>query len=475
MVEKHDEALLNEPIVTENGDGTGLTREEDAQPNAADNQADQVVSETEDAQDQAGQVDQGEAVDAESGDVDVEARDVDQPASEVDEQYEETMVTLSPGQVVTGKVVQVGADEVMVDVGYKSEGRIPLNEIGLKPGETPGDVLEVGQEIEVQVLRVDDNEGTVTLSKRRVDHRQAWERLERAKESGERIEARISERVKGGLLADVGVRGFIPASHVSRNYVENLDEYVGQTLTLKVMEIDKQKNNVVLSHKEVLEEEYEKAKAQAFETLKEGDVVEGVVKRITDFGAFVDIGGGVEGLLHVSEMAWSRVKHPSDVVSEGQKCQVKVLKVDVEQERISLSLKGTMPDPWDTITERYHVGETVSGEVTRVVDFGAFVKLEDGVEGLIHVSQLADHHVEQPSDVVSPGQQVEVRIVSVDPTKRRIGLSMRSPAERSGGSRSRGRADTREETLTTSGDAPSVTLGEMFEDLGSFFDNNSDN
>jgi len=394
-----------------------------------------------------------------------EAADVGAPRSPSKmAEYDETFVTLEPGQVVRGKVVQVGGDEVMVDVGYKFEGRIPLYELGLRSGQTPQDVVSVGDEIDVYVLKVEDAEGNVVLSKRRADSRVAWERLERAKETGEVIYAPVTERVKGGLLVDVGVRGFIPASHVSRNYVENLDEYVGKTLGLKVIELDRQRNNVVLSHKEVLEEEYQKAKAQAFASLKEGTVTSGVVRRITDFGAFVDVGGGVEGLLHVSEMAWSRVRHPSDVVKEGQEIKVKVLKVDPENERISLSLKETLPDPWLSADTKYPVGSTVHGTVTRVVDFGAFVKLEDGIEGLIHISQLADHHVANPSEVVNPGDEVDVRVVSVDVDKRRIGLSMRSPQPE----RPRRRAP-RPEPRTTSGEAPTVTLGDVFEDLGNLF------
>lgn len=385
-------------------------------------------------------------------------------------EYDETFVTLEPGQIVHGKVVQVGDDEVMVDVGYKFEGRIPLYELGLRSGQTPQDVVSVGDEIEVYVLKIEDAEGNVLLSKRRADSRVAWERLEQAKESGEVIYAPVTERVKGGLLVDVGVRGFIPASHVARNYVENLDEYVGKTLGLKVIELDRQRNNVVLSHKEVLEEEYERAKAEAFANLKEGSIVNGIVRRITDFGAFVDVGGGVEGLLHVSEMAWSRVRHPSDVVKEGQEIKVMVLKVDAENERISLSLKETLPDPWLSAGSKYPVGSTVQGTVTRVVDFGAFVKLEDGIEGLVHVSQLADHHVANPSEVVSPGDEVTVRVVSVDVDKRRIGLSMRSPQPERPRQK---RAASRPEPRTTSGEAPTVTLGDVFEDLGNLFKDES--
>lgn len=485
MVEKQNDHELIEEAVAEDErhvekaetDSETSVEEETSQQNS-----DAVGGDTEKEVDRHDEevTDTGDTTDAPVSDDAVPAQEVsDEPVESAQQsgeqvEYDDTFVTLTPGEVVSGKVVQVSADEVMVDVGYKSEGRIPLNEIGLKHGESPEDILQVGDEIDVHVLKVEDAEGNVLLSKRRADHRVAWERLERAEKEGEAIEAEVTERVKGGLLADVGVRGFIPASHVSLNYVENLDEYVGKTLRLKVIEIDKQKNNVVLSHKEVLEEEYNEAKVETFETLEVGGVVEGVVKRITDFGAFVDIGSGVEGLLHVSEMAWSRVAHPSDVVSEGQTFDVKVLKIDPEKERISLSLKATLPDPWDTVDQRYQVGSIVAGTVTRVVDFGAFVKLEDGVEGLVHVSQLADYHVENPNEVVKSGDEVDVRVVSVDQEKRRIGLSMRDPEAPRTSERSRPRAPQKEEPRTSSGDAPAVTLGDMFGDLSSFFDNNSD-
>lgn len=343
---------------------------------------------------------------------------------EVMQEYSD-MPTPVPNTVVTGKVVQIGTDEVLVDIGYKSEGRIPLNEMGLKPNQEPKDAFTLEQEVDVWVLKVDDAEGNVVLSKRRADAQKAWAQLEQLHAEGKPITAEVTQVVKGGLLVDLGVRGFIPASHISRNYVDDLEKYVGQTLEFKIIELDRQKNNVVLSRKELLEEEYQKAKEEIFNTLEENAIVDGVVRRITDFGAFVDIGGGVEGLLHVSEMAHSRVKHPSDVVSEGDKIKVMVLGIDKELERISLGLKQTLPDPWDTIEERYQVGDKVKGVVTRTVDFGAFVKLEDGVEGLIHISQLSHRHVAKTEDVVSAGDEVEAKIISLDPEAKRIGLSIR--------------------------------------------------
>lgn len=381
------------------------------------------------------------------------------------QEYDQTFIELEPGTIIRGKVVQISNDEVMVDVGYKSEGRIPLHELGLRPGETPDSVLSVGDEIDVYILKVEDAEGNVLLSKRRADARAAWEKLTALKESGGVIEAVVTERVKGGLLVDVGVRGFVPASHVDRNYVEDLESYVGQTIRMKVIELDRQRNNVVLSRKEVIEEEYQRAKEEAFSTLREGDIVKGVVRRLTDFGAFVDIGGGVEGLLHVSEMGWSRVEHPRDVLSEGDEINVMVLAVDKEKERISLSLKETLPDPWDTVDERFHVGDIVEATVTRVVDFGAFVKLEDGVEGLVHISQLANRHVNTPSEVVQPGDEVKVKIVSLDKAARRIGLSIKDAQPKP----QRQEKAPREQTFSDPNRDDSITLGDVFEDLQSYF------
>lgn len=338
-------------------------------------------------------------------------------------EYDVKMPT--PGAVIKGKVVQISNDEVLVDIDYKSEGRIPLNELSFIANANPEDLVSVGEEITVKVLKVDDSEGNVLLSKKRADADQSWEKLESLFESGGTLTAKVVQVVKGGLLVNVGVRGFIPASHVSRGFEDDLQKYIGQELELKIIELDRSKNNVVFSHKEVLEEQHAAAKAQAFATLQEGQKVKGIVRRLTDFGAFVDIGDGVEGLLHVSEMAYSRVNHPSDVVTEGDEITVMILGVNQERERISLGLKQTIADPWTTVTERYEVGQKVTGEVTRVVDFGAFVKLEDGIEGLVHISELSHKHVAKAEEVVQPGQEVETKIISVDAQARRIGLSIK--------------------------------------------------
>lgn len=403
------------------------------------------------------------ATEADAADADVEET-VPSMAEAMAEQYDEATRTLARGELVEGRVVDIVDNEVHVHVGYKSEGRIPLNELGLQGDETPEDVVKIDDTILVQVLQVNDEEGTVVLSKRRADERHAWTDLTAKHEAGEIIEAEVTGRVKGGLLVDVGVRGFVPASHVDVGFVDNLDEFVGQTLRFRIIELDRQRRNVVLSRKELLEEELQAAKEEAFSSLEEGQIVVGIVRRLTDFGAFVDIGGGVEGLLHVSEMAWSRVRHPQDVLSEGDQIDVKVLGVDRERERISLSLKAALPDPWTTIEDRYSTGQVITGEVTRTVEFGAFVKLEDGVEGLVHISQLADHHVEDPADVVKPGDEVKVKIVNLDAGARRIGLSMKAANPRPERPRPERRPRAQQSAAPTSYTDPgpeNVTIGDL--------------
>ncbi len=327
------------------------------------------------------------------------------------------------GEVLTVKVVSIDNDGVYVDVGQKQEGFIPLRELSYRHIDEPLTVVAIGQDVQAVVEKVEDER--VILSKKKADASKAWATLTKAKEENATIVSPVVEKVKGGLLVDVGVRGFVPASHISRQFVEDLDQFIGQEMSFKVLELETERNNVVLSHRLVEEEELEKAKKTVFENLEPGKIVDGVVRRITDFGAFVDIGSGVEGLLHVSEMAWSRVDHPSDVVKEGEEIKVKVLGVDKEKERISLGIKQTKSDPWTEIETKYHVGDIVEGTVTRVVDFGCFVKLEDGIEGLVHISQLAHHRVANASEVVKPEDVVKVKVINVDAEARRIGLSIR--------------------------------------------------
>jgi 4-hydroxy-3-methylbut-2-enyl diphosphate reductase len=332
--------------------------------------------------------------------------------------------SLRPGQVAQGVVVQINNDEVLVDVGAKSEGVIPLKELSLFEIASPHEVVRVGDEIEVVVVKVEENEGRFLLSKSRADIRRAWVELQEHMENGEPVEGVVREVVKGGLLVDVGLRAFLPASLVERNYVEDLHAYLGQTVRAKVIELNRAKRKAILSRKAVLEEETVRRRKEVFENLKEGQVVRGVVKRLTSFGAFVDV-GGVDGLLHISEMAWYRINHPSDVLKPGDEIEVMVLRVDPENEKISLGLKQVLPNPWDSVEEKYPVGSIVKARVVRLAPFGAFVQLEPGVEGLVHISHLADYHVGTPDEVVQEGEEINVKVLSVDPAEKRIRLSHR--------------------------------------------------
>ncbi len=364
--------------------------------------------------------------------------DAEQPAPEGEEEKEEgrpqtsleemkeavEVRALRPGQVVRGVVVQVNNDEVLVDVGAKSEGVIPLKELSVFEVTSPQDVVRVGDEIEVVVVKVEDNEGRLLLSKARADIRRAWVELQERMENGEPVEGVVREVVKGGLLVDVGLRAFLPASLVERSYVEDLSAYLGKTVRAKVIELNRNKRKAILSRKALLEEELVRRRKEIFAGLQEGQVVKGVVRRLTSFGAFVDI-GGVDGLLHISEMAWYRINHPSDVLKVGDEIEVMVLRVDPENEKISLGLKQVLPNPWDKVEEKYPVGSIVGAKVVRLASFGAFVELEPGVEGLVHISHLADYHVGTPDEVVQEGEEIKVKVLNVDPVEKRIRLSHR--------------------------------------------------
>lgn len=305
------------------------------------------------------------------------------------ENWADHMTKLHRGAVVTGTVVKLTHDEVYVDLGWKSEGIISLQELSVAPVSNPSEVVSVGDEIRVVVLKVENQEGNPVLSKRRAAEEEASERLEQLAESKEELQAKVTEVVKGGLLVDVGMRGFVPASQIQLGYVEDLKQFLGQTLRLRVIEFDPAKHKVVLSQKVILAEEQVSKRAELFETLQEGDTVTGVVRRLADFGAFVDI-GGVDGLLHVSEMAYSRVKHPSEIVNVGDEVEVQVLKLDKEHSKVSLGLKQLKPSPWDAVAQKYALGSLVTGKVVRLAPFGAFVQLEDGVDALVHISQLSE-------------------------------------------------------------------------------------
>src|SRR3981081_3029623 len=338
--------------------------------------------------------------------------------------YDSTFPTINEGEVVPGPVVPVDKDEVLVDIGYKSEGVIPVSELSIRRSVNPADEVSIGDEIAALVLTKEDQDGRLIMSKKRARFEKAWRRIEAAAESGEPVVGKVIEVVKGGLILDLGVRGFLPASLVDIRRVQDLDEFLGQELRCKVIELNRSRNNVVLSRRAVLEDERKEMRTAILDKLNPGDVVEGTISNIVDFGAFVDL-DGMDGLIHISELSWSHVNHPSEVLEIGQKVDVKVLDIDRERQRISLGLKQTQTDPWHQVLESYNEGDVVAGKVTKVVTFGAFVEILPGVEGLVHISELAQHHVENPREVVSQGQPVNVKIMEVDGERRRLSLSLK--------------------------------------------------
>jgi small subunit ribosomal protein S1 len=338
--------------------------------------------------------------------------------------YDATIKPFEEGDVVNGEVVRIDKDEVLVDIGYKSEGVIPSNELSIRRSVDPADEVSLGEQVDALVLTKEDQEGRLLLSKKRARFEKAWRKIEAAAESGEPVEGTVIEVVKGGLILDLGVRGFLPASLVDIRRVHNLDEFKGDTLECKVIELNRSRNNVVLSRRAVLEEERKEVREQILGRLQPGMVVEGKISNIVDFGAFVDL-DGIDGLIHISELSWSHVNHPSEVLSVGETVRVKVLDIDRERQRISLGLKQTQEDPWRRVLDEYKPGDALQGKVTKVVAFGAFVEIVPGVEGLVHISELAEHHVENPSEVVSPGDEVWVRILEIDESRRRISLSVK--------------------------------------------------
>jgi small subunit ribosomal protein S1 len=338
--------------------------------------------------------------------------------------YAATMVSFDEGDVVKGKVVRIDKDEVLVDIGYKAEGVIPSTELSIRKSVDPADEVELGEEIDALVLTKEDAEGRLVLSKKRARFEKAWRRIEAAAESGEPVEGTVIEVVKGGLILDLGVRGFLPASLVDIRRVHNLDEFLGQTLECKVIELNRSRNNVVLSRRAVLEEERKEVREQILGRLEPGQVVDGKISNIVDFGAFVDL-EGIDGLIHISELSWSHVNHPSEVVSIGDTVRIKVLDIDRDRQRISLGLKQTQEDPWQRVISTHRPGDVLEGTVTKVVAFGAFVEILPGVEGLVHISELADHHVESPSEVVEPDSKLNVKILEIDEERRRLSLSIK--------------------------------------------------
>ncbi|MDI3094495.1 30S ribosomal protein S1 [Priestia megaterium] len=337
------------------------------------------------------------------------------------------VTSLEVGETVKGTITKVEEKQVYVDVpNSKLDGIIPISELASLHIEKAGDVIQEGAEVEAKVIKVEDD--LLVLSKRAVDAEKAWDGLEAKLSSGEVFEAVVKEIVKGGLVVDIGVRGFIPASLVETHFVDDFAEYQDQTLTVKVVELDKEKNRVILSHRAVVEEELVQQKENVLESLKEGQVLEGTVQRLTDFGAFVDV-GGVDGLVHISQLSHTRVEKPSDVVAEGDTVKVKVLSVDKSTGRVSLSIKDTLEGPWSNISTKLRQGDVVEGTVKRLVSFGAFVEVLPGVEGLVHISQISHKHIGTPHEVLSEGEKVTVKVLDVNEQERRVSLSIRDLEE----------------------------------------------
>lgn len=333
------------------------------------------------------------------------------------------VAVLKKGATVKGKIVKVDADQAFVDIGYKYDGVIPVRELS-----SDAEATLLGQEVELKVVSINDAKETLVLSKRVVDNSKVWESLQGQLDSKEIIEATVAEVVKGGLVVDIGVRGFVPASMVERQFVEDFSAYKGRTLRLRVKEIDREKNKVILSQKDVLDEEFEANKKKIIVGLQVGQVLEGTVQRLTQFGAFIDI-GGIDGLVHISELAWHHVEQASDVVKEGDKVKVQILKLDPSNDKISLSIKATQAGPWASVENEFKAGDIVTGTVKRLAAFGAFVEVAPGVEGLVHISQIAHRHIGTPHEVLKEGQEVQVKILEINTAEKRVSLSIKDTEE----------------------------------------------
>src|SRR5689334_24780263 len=341
---------------------------------------------------------------------------------------DETIKYFNDGDIVEGTVVKVDRDEVLLDIGYKTEGVIPSRELSIKHDVDPAEVVSVGDHIEALVLQKEDKEGRLILSKKRAQYERAWGTIEKIKEDDGVVRGSVIEVVKGGLILDIGLRGFLPASLVEMRRVRDLQPYVGRELEAKIIELDKNRNNVVLSRRQWLEQTQSEVRSEFLNKLAKGQVRTGVVSSIVNFGAFVDL-GGVDGLVHVSELSWKHIDHPSEVVEVGQEVEVEVLDVDLDRERVSLSLKATQEDPWRQFARTHAIQQIVPGKVTKLVPFGAFVRVEDGIEGLVHISELAERHVEIPEQVVQVGSDVMVKVIDIDLERRRISLSLKQANE----------------------------------------------
>ncbi|MGG3282440.1 30S ribosomal protein S1 [Paenibacillus solani] len=397
-----------------------------------------------------------------------------QEAVENQEQLDQ-IVSLKKGDTVKGTIVKLEDNQAYVSIGYKYDGVIPVRELSSVQLDNASEAVQVGQEVECKVVSINDDKESLVLSKRAIDTENSWEELEKHFADQDVFEVTVADVVKGGLVADVGARGFIPASMVERHFVEDFSDYKGRTLRVKVKELDRENNKVILSQKDVLEEEFEANKQKVMSELQEGQVLEGTVQRLTQFGAFVDV-GGVDGLVHVSEIAWSHVDKPADVLSEGDQVRVKVLKVDPEKGKISLSIKAAAPGPWETAGEQFKTGDIVTGVVKRLVTFGAFVELAPGVEGLVHISQISHKHIGTPQEVLKEGQEVQVKVLDINTSEQRVSLSIKeteeAPAQAPRAEKpSKGpKIDLKDNpNVSLSNQGMSVTLGERFGDKLSKF------
>ena len=341
---------------------------------------------------------------------------------------DETIKYFNDGDIVAGTIVKVDRDEVLLDIGYKTEGVIPSRELSIKHDVDPSEVVRVGDRVEALVLQKEDKEGRLILSKKRAQYERAWGTIEQVKDADGVVTGTVIEVVKGGLILDIGLRGFLPASLVEMRRVRDLQPYVGRELEAKIIELDKNRNNVVLSRRAWLEQTQSEVRSEFLGRLAKGQIRTGVVSSIVNFGAFVDL-GGVDGLVHVSELSWKHIDHPSEVVEVGQEVTVEVLDVDLDRERVSLSLKATQEDPWRQFARTHAIGQVVPGRVTKLVPFGAFVRVGEGIEGLVHISELAERHVELPEQVVNVGDEILVKVIDIDLERRRISLSLKQANE----------------------------------------------
>jgi len=395
---------------------------------------------------------------------------------ETNQEAMDNFVSLKKGDTVKGTIVKIEDNQATVSLGYKYDGVIPLRELSSVQLDNASTAVQLGQEVELKVVSIDDEKEKLVLSKRAIDGEKAWDELQRKFDEGEVFEVTIADVVKGGLVADVGARGFIPASMVERHFVEDFKDYKGRSIRVKVKEIDRENNKVILSAKEVLEAEFEANKQRIMASLEPGQELEGTVQRLTPFGAFVDI-GGIDGLVHVSEISWQHVAHPKDAVSEGQAVRVKVLKVDPAAGKISLSMKAAQPGPWESAQNSFNTGDIVTGTVRRIVDFGAFIEIAPGVEGLVHISQIAHRHVATPHEVLKEGQEVQAKILDFNPAQKRVSLSIKEteeapePAPRAERSDRPGRAPKEDHSaaIAANNQSLSFTLGERFGDKLSKF------